>query len=136
MFHTVRNFFCFALLLIISFTSIHTTAVGAQTNRPQDKEIRQTIRFARGATSTVLRKQIKLGTSHVYTLRAREGQVLTVSLKTGNKTSMSIYAPTSGIIEEADGIKRWTGTLSESGEYTIVVGTDATANYTLNVSIS
>lgn len=127
------EFICLALVLV-SLTSFQTAE--AQDNRPQDKEIRQKIQFARGKNSTVIRKQIKLGTSHVYTLKANEGQTLTVNLKTGNKTSLSIYAPVNGIIEDADGIKKWSGALNESGEYTIIVGTDATVNYVLEISIN
>lgn len=132
MFRFIREVICLALLLTM-ITSVQS--VGAQNNRPQDKEIHQKIVFASGKNSTVIRKQIKLGTSHVYTFSANEGQTLSVRLKTGDKTSLSVYAPVNGVIEDADGVKKWSGALSESGEFTIIVGTDATAKYMLEISI-
>lgn len=132
MFRFFSELVCLALL-VISLTGFQTTA--AQDNRPQDKEIRQKVQLANGKNSTVIRKRIKLGTSHVYTLKANKGQTLTVNMKTGNKTSLSIYAPVNGVIEDADGVNKWSGALGESGEYTIIVGTDATANYVLEISI-
>lgn len=103
--------------------------------RPQDEEIIHSVRFKKGKSGTVIKKQIPLGTSHVYTLEANEGQNMKVILITGNKTSMTVYSPTEGIIEGADGVKRWNGTLTESGEYQITIGTDKTANYTLEIYI-
>lgn len=81
------------------------------------------------------KKQIRKGTSHQYRLRAREGQNMTVILKTGKQTSFTVFAPTTGIIEGADGETMWRGMLSETGEFLIVIGTDVTANYTLEVWI-
>ena len=39
------------------------------------------------------------------------------------------------IIEGADGVKDWEGSLPETGQYIIHVGTDVTAAYTLEVTI-
>ena len=104
----------------------------ANAQRPMDKEVRQTIRFAPGKSSAVIKKRIPLGTTHLYTLSAREGQNMTVILTVaGNQTSFTIYSPSDGIIEGADGETMWRGMLNESGEYQIVIGTDKTANYTL-----
>ena len=57
-----------------------------------------------------------------------------VVLTTRGETSFTVYSP-SGIIDEADGVKDWRGDLTESGEYQITIGTDTTANYTLEVAI-
>jgi hypothetical protein len=101
-----------------------------------DKEVRQPIGFARGSSSAVVRKQIRVGYTHLYTLRAQaEGQTMTVILTTGDQTSFTVYSPTDGIIEGADGETMWRGMLNESGEYLIAIGTDAMANYTLEVHI-
>ena len=107
----------------------------ADAQRPMDKEVRQTIRFARGKSSAVIRKRIPLGTTHLYTLRAREGQTMTVILNTGNQTSFTIFSPSDQILEGADGETMWRGMLDESGTYLITIGTDRTANYTLEVYI-
>lgn len=107
----------------------------ANAQRLMDKEVRQTIRFARGKSSTTIRKQISLGTTHLYTLRAREGQTMTVILNTGNQTSFTVFSPSDQILEGADGETMWRGMLDESGTYLITIGTDRTANYTLEVYI-
>src|SRR5687767_2480043 len=107
----------------------------ADAQRQMDKEVRQTIRFARGKSSAVIRKRIPLGTTHLYTLRAGEGQTMTVILNTGNQTSFTIFSPSDQILEGADGETMWRGMLDESGTYLITIGTDRTANYTLEVYI-
>lgn len=107
----------------------------ANAQRLMDKEVRQTIRFARGKSSAVIRKQISLGITHLYTLRAQEGQTMTVILTTGNKTSFTVFSPSDQILEGADGETMWRGMLDESGTYLITIGTDRTANYTLEVYI-
>lgn len=122
--------------LMILTAMLGVPAVGnSQDNRPQDREIRQEIRFARGRSSAIIRKQIRRGISHTYTLRAKEGQRMQVVLTTRGETSFTVYSPTEGIMEDADGVKNWRGDLTESGEYQITVGTDNTANYTLEVAV-
>ena len=119
--------FFFAIIFSFSFE--------ANAQRLMDKEVRQTIRFARGKNSAVIRKQISLGTTHLYTLRAREGQTMTVILNTGNQTSFTVFSPSDQILEGADGETMWRGMLDESGTYLITIGTDRKANYTLEVYI-
>lgn len=120
--------------ILIAFNGVSTININAQ-SRGQDKELRFSMRFAKGKSGTLIKRQIPLGTTHLYTLQANEGQNMKVILVTGNKTSFTIYSPTEGIIEGADGETRWNGTLNESGEYQIAIGTDKTANYTLEIFI-
>jgi hypothetical protein len=129
----MKKLLIFAVLLI-AFIGFATTNINAQ-HRQQDKEMRFRVQFARGKSSSVIRKQIRLGTTHLYTLRAKEGQNMTVILTTGDRTSFTIYSPTDGIIEGADGETMWRGMLDETGEYQIAIGTDKTANYTLEIYI-
>ena len=122
--------------LIIGFmTVMFCFSFETNAQRPMDKEVRQTIRFARGKSSAVIKKRIPLGTTHLYTLLAREGQTMTVILTTGNQTSFTIFSPSDQIIEGADGETMWRGMLDETGNYLITIGTDRTANYTLEVYI-
>lgn len=128
-----RKLWLVAIIFVLSF-GVFLIGAKAQ-DRPQDNEIHYSVRFKKGKSGTVIKKQIPLGTSHVYTLDASEGQNMKVVLITGNKTSMTIYSPGEGIIEGADGVKRWQGSLIETGEYQIIVGTDKTAEYTLEIFI-
>jgi hypothetical protein len=103
--------------------------------RTTDRNIPKQVRFARGRTTAVIKDTVRLCTAHEYYLRATGGQTMTVHLATGKRTSFSVYAPTGDIIEGADGVKDWEGSLPETGQYIIHVGTDATAAYTLEVTI-
>jgi hypothetical protein len=103
--------------------------------RGTDRNIQKQVRFARGRTTAVIKDTVRLCTAHEYYLRATSGQTMTVHLATGSRTSFSIYAPTGDIIEDADGVKDWNGSLPETGQYIIHIGTDATAAYTLEVTI-
>lgn len=103
----------------------------------QDQNVlRQKVRFERGRTSTVIKNTIRRGTTHEYLLSARAGQTMLVHLVAA-RTSFTIYTPNGGAaIESADGVKDWEGTLPETGEYTITIGTDArSAPYTLEITI-
>jgi hypothetical protein len=119
-----------ALFAACAFVSARQTA-SAQCPTT-DKPVNKRIRFAPGKTSTTVRDTIRLCTSHEYFLRARAGQRMTVRLVTGRRTSFTIYTTNMRL---SDGAKNWTGELEETGEYQISIGTDATARYTLQVSV-
>jgi hypothetical protein len=133
------------LLLIFAATAFAASPSAANSYAPApspalaqcrhaDQSIPKRIRFARGRTTTVIKDTVRLCTSHEYSLRASAGQTMSVHLATGKKTSFTVQSP-SGTIEDADGVKDWSGELPEAGEYTIIIGTDATAAYTLEVTI-
>src|ERR1044071_377305 len=109
-------------------------APAAFQSRATDRAIARKVRSPRGRTTAVIKDTIRLCTSHEWVLRARGGQTMTVHLATGKKTSFTLQGP-SGTIEEGDGVKDFSGELPENGEYIITVGTDATAAYTLEVTI-
>lgn len=98
-----------------------------------DRVINKSIRFMPGRTTTVVKDTVRLCTSHEYRLRARAGQTMSLNLATGNRTSMTVSAPSGDTL--LDGGKDWSGELPANGEYTINIGTDATARYTLEVTI-
>lgn len=127
---------CFTRKFIVLSLFLLTFFVFSFETKAQDKTtVDQQIRFQPGKNNMVIRKQIRKGNSHQYRLRAREGQNMTVILKTGKRTSFTVFSPTEGIIEGADGETMWHGMLNETGEYLIVIGTDVTANYTLEIWI-
>ena len=124
----IKKFTCYALLL----TTFMTAPIFAQDRVAVDRQIR----FARGASSTVLRGRIARGTTHIYRVRARAGQEMAVVLNTGDDTSFTISGWSSGILEGADGVRQTVVELPETGEYVIQIGTDVTAAYTLEVTIN
>ncbi|PSF38068.1 hypothetical protein C7H19_06240 [Aphanothece hegewaldii CCALA 016] len=109
------------------------TQIIAQCQR-QDKPIIKSLRFARGSIGTTIQDKIAVCTTHDYLFSARAGQKIDVRLLTGDQTSFTVYSP-SQLIYEADGVQSWSGRLPETGEYRLVIGTDVTANYTLEVTI-
>lgn len=134
MYQFIRQIISYAIITAILFTFSISSA--AQELRPQDTVgLEKTIRFKRGAISAVVSGRIQRGTTHRYFVGAREGQRIAVVLKTGNQTSFTIYGEQTGILDGADGVKKAVVELPESGNFTIEIGTDATANYTLEVAI-
>jgi hypothetical protein len=103
--------------------------------RRTDRDITKQIRFERGRTTAAVKDTVRLCTAHEYRLRARGGQTMSVNLATGTRTGFSIYTPAGDIIADADGVKQWSGELPQTGQYVIRIGTDATAAYTLEVTI-
>ena len=101
--------------------------------RGTDTKIVKKIRFARGRTTAVVKDAIRICTGHEYHLKASAGQKMSLHLATGKRTSMTLYAPNGDRV--LDGGTNWEGDLPETGEYTIDIGTDATARYTLEVTI-
>lgn len=128
----VRQIGIYALIIL----SLASVPVVAMPHPAQDRvTVNQTIRFRRGAISAAVSNKIARGTTHHYRVTARAGQQMAVVLKTGNRTSFTISARETGILEGADGVRRTLVELPESGEYLIEIGTDATASYTLEVTI-
>ncbi len=109
-------------------------AAAAAQCRGTDRAITRQVKFGRGRTTAVIKDTVRLCTSHEWVLRARGGQTMTVHLAAGRRTSFTLQGP-SGTVEGADGAKDWSGELPENGDYNIIIGTDATAAYTLEVTI-
>ena len=128
MMNTIKKLTCFALLC----ATLLATQIDGQDRVAIDRQIR----FARGASSTAVRGRIARGTTHIYRVRARAGQEMAVYLRTGSRTSLTISGRESGILEGADGVRQTVVALPETGEYVIQIGTDATAGYTLEVTIN
>jgi hypothetical protein len=107
----------------------------------------EAVHFTKGATSTVIKGQVKGDNFVDYHLRAGAGQTLSVELKTGNASSyFNILPPGSSDVAMFIGStsgNRFSGLLSTDGDYTIRVylmrnaaRRTESANYTLNVGIS
>jgi hypothetical protein len=104
--------------------------------------VHQQIKFARGRTSATIEQSVLRGERDHYTLRARAGQNLKVSISALEKNAaFQIYLPgrkkTLKGAGETDDAVRWNGKLPVSGNYTIEVGsTRGNAGYKLSVALS
>jgi hypothetical protein len=128
MIQTIKKITAYALIL----TTLFTTQLFGQDRVTVDRQIR----FNRGSISATVAGRIARGTSHIYRVRARAGQEMAVVLNTGDDTSFTISGWSAGILEGADGVRRTVVELPETGEYVIQIGTDATADYSLEVTIN
>lgn len=111
-------------------------------------EIRtQSVQFAKGHSSATLKGVIKGSETIDYTLRAKAGQTMSVTLKTGNGANyFNVLPPGSNdkaiFVGSTDG-NEWTGALPADGEYKVRVylmrsaaRRNETASYTLTVGIT
>ena len=105
--------------------------------------VRKTVNFAKGTTSATIKGTATWGTAYVYTLRAKAGQQMTITLAGKPSFDFSLVIPPEADGEqpegETSGVKEWLGTLNDSGIYQIIVshtidGVDATP-YTLKITI-
>ena len=130
--HIIALTGCFASALAAPANSI-TVAPAAAQCRGTDRIIGKQLKFARGRTSAVIKDTVRLCTMHEYYFRARAGQKITAHLVTGTRTSMTLFTETGETV--FDGTKDFEGELPESGQYSLQIGTDATAAYTLEITI-
>lgn len=119
------------ILIAICFSAgVFASTANAQC-RTMDKTVHKPLVLVKG--SAIVRDTIRLCTSHVFSFRGVRGRQLKIKLTTGNKTSMTILPPSGETL--IDGDLSWNGRLTETGEYEVQIGTDATARYTLEISI-
>jgi len=120
------------ILIVTIFLTVFGVAGSAYSQcRTMDKNLQKPLKVTRGAA--VVRDTVRLCTSHTFKFRATRGQQLSIKLTTGKKTSLTLMPPSGDAL--VDGGLSWSGRLTESGEYEIQIGTDVTAQYTLEVSI-
>ena len=96
----------------------------------------QQIQFKRGANSAERKGGVARGEVMVYTINAKQGQTMNIEIQSveGNAVFKVVDPNTNGI---AEGEKSWSGKLSQTGKYQIVVGTErGGTSYTLSVSIN
>jgi hypothetical protein len=123
---------CVASLSAAPSVAAAATTAAAQC-RGTDRIIGKRLRFARGRTTAVIKDTVRLCTMHEYYFRARAGQKITAHLVTGDRTSMTLFTSSGETV--FDGTKDFEGELPEGGQYSLQIGTDANAAYTLEVTI-
>jgi hypothetical protein len=104
------------------------------------KGVTKKVRFARAATSTVIKGSVIRAESDRYLVSARRGQTMTVKITSLEKNAVfRIYFAgemESLTGEEDEGSTSWTASLPADNEYVIVVTpTRGNASYTLRISV-
>jgi hypothetical protein len=106
---------------IALFTSMLTMTVQAA-----DKVSVVPVQFAKGAHSAAVKGTFKGYDSINYTLVAKAGQTMTVSISGSSNANFNVFAP-GGVPGQAEAMgtgyvnEKWQGTLPASGKYTIQV---------------
>jgi hypothetical protein len=134
MFKTIRCSAAF-VLIVAAFAVVPMSVAGRTVPAQDTVTINKEIRFKRGEIFAYVTGRITRGTTHHYRVRAREGQRMAVVLKSGRRTSFTVYGNETGILEGADGVTQTVVELPETGEFLIEIGTDAAASYRLEVAI-
>ena len=98
----------------------------AMTAQAADKVSVVPVQFAKGAHSAAVKGTFKGYDSINYTLVAKAGQTMTVSISGSSNANFNVYAP-GGVPGQAEAMgtgyvnEKWQGTLPASGKYTIQV---------------
>jgi hypothetical protein len=87
------------------------------------------VKFPKGRTTVILKNKTTGGPSEsggmdpiAYHVRARKGQQMTLHLTSAKHNAVfGVYAPGMDLIEGAQSVKDWTGTLPKTGDYEIIV---------------
>jgi hypothetical protein len=125
-----------AVALLTFFLCMGTTAWA--------KTIR--VKFPPGRTTVILKNKTTGGPSEsggmdpiAYRLRARKGQQMSLNLVSAKKNAVfSVYLPGMDLLEGAQNVKDWAGTLPKSGDYEIIVFPEdemTNTTFTLEVTI-
>jgi len=98
------------------------------------------VRFEKGASSATIEGGVPRGERAAYSLGARQGQTMEVSISSVEDNAVfTLYEPDGTIIrgtEEENDVKKWKGTLPHNGAYVIDVGaTRGGASFKMTVSI-
>ena len=103
------------------------------------------VTFPRGRTTVVLKGKTTGGPSESggmnpvsYVLRARKGQQMTLHLtSTKNNAVFGLYAPGMDLVEGAQSVADWSGTLPKTGSYEIIVfPQDEVTNTTFTLEVT
>ncbi len=132
-------------LTTVTAASLPTTPLTLQTTPQapmllaQQSRVRR-VRFARGASSATIKDSVVSGTRDRYLLGARKGQKMSIRIVSLEDNAVfDVVAPVNQAGQQRT-LKQeafsWSGTLPETGDYQIVVGsTRGNASYRLQVTI-
>jgi hypothetical protein len=131
----------YAAAFALAVLALLGTAAGAQEVGETDTIDRGQIRFARGASSTTVRGNLRRGVRDQYLIRARPGQLMTVRFESADPLMGFDLFVTEGLgaepVTEADKLQReWSGRLPRGDEYYLNVMTAGRgAAYSFEISI-
>jgi hypothetical protein len=99
----------------------------------ESKPAYRRVQFKRGKSSTTVQGRVSIALPDTYLLGARAGQVMTVKLTSTDKEVRFIVISPTTMSLVADNARSWTSTLSETGDYRIIV--ERSGTYSMTISI-
>ena len=94
------------------------------------------LQFKRGTSEATVQGTVSIALPDTYLVGARAGQTMTVKLTAPRKSVRFLLMSPSTRSLVADNARDWTGVLAETGDYTIIIDSDArNSTYSMTVSI-
>jgi hypothetical protein len=101
----------------------------------ETKAASRRLQFKRGTSEATVQGKVSIALPDTYLVGARAGQTMTIKLTAPRKTVRFLLMSPSTRSLVADNARDWTGVLAETGDYTIIIDSDAHSTYTMTVSI-
>jgi len=102
----------------------------------ETKPASRRLQFKRGTSEATVQGRVSIALPDTYLVGARAGQTMTIKLTAPRKTVRFLLMSPSTRSLVADNARDWSGVLAETGDYTIIIDSDArNSTYTMTVSI-
>lgn len=116
------------------YRDVKNTLVQMETG--ERKPASRRLQFRRGTSAATVQGSVSIALPDTYLVRVRAGQVMTIKLSAPRKAVRFLLMSPSTRSLVADNARDWTGVLEESGDYTIIIDSDArNSAYSMTVSI-
>ena len=116
------------------YRDVKNTLVHVETG--ERKPAFRRLQFKRGTSEATVQGKVSIALPDTYLVGARAGQVMTVKLTALRKAVRFMVMSPSTRSLVADNARDWTGVLGETGDYTIIIDSDArNSAYSMTVSI-
>lgn len=116
------------------YRDVKNTLVQVETG--ERKPAFRRLQFRRGTSETTVQGKVSIALPDTYLVGARAGQVMTVKLSAARKAVRFLVMSPSTRSLVADNARDWSGVLDETGDYTIIIDSDARNSvYSMTVSI-
>ena len=116
------------------YRDVKNTLVQVETG--ERKPASRRLQFKRGTSEATVQGTVSIALPDTYLVGARAGQTMTIKLTAPRRAvRFLLMSPTTRSLV-ADNARDWTGKLEETGDYTIIIDSDARdSTYTITVSI-
>jgi len=102
----------------------------------ETKPATRRLQFKRGASEATVNGRVSIALPDTYLVGARAGQTMTIKLTAPRKAVRFMVMSPSTRSLVADNARDWSGVLAETGDFTIIIDSDArNSTYTMTVSI-